>query len=238
MTPPGRGKRLNKDAAVKAATQRKANAPARVSNPSQTQNQRKAVELRNKKREETVANEAEKTKRKKSSSKTTAVGSNPKSKKARCAIKPSSSTAPLKKLQAKVPSGTVSNHSNAISLLVGQGCLLNKPSDHVAAKVGNKKIKFKEGEVFSCQNAENINHECTRAYCKGCFAVFIQVPEETTGSCKKRRSRGLSSSTTTCEHSKSSSYKHSNKEYVTKNKYNDGTLRLPTHCAGCGGEFV
>ena len=159
--------------------------------------------------------------------------------KSKIATKQSANTAPLTKPQPKISLGTSSNHLDAMSHIVAAGHPLNKPCDHVASKVHNEKIKFKDGEVYSCQNAENVNHDCTRAYCKGCFAKFIQGTKDKAVSNKNRRARGSSTTTATCcEHSKSSSYKQSNKVYVTKNRCNDGSLPLPTHCTGCGGEFV
>ena len=183
------------------------------------------------------------TKRKASSSSSAVDKSKKKGKKTHTkslsATKQSANTAPLTKPQPKMSSGTASNHLDAVSHLVAPGHPLNKPCDHVASKVHNKKIKFKDGEVYSCQNAKNVDHDCTRAYCKGCFAKFIQGPEDKAVSSKNRRAQRSSTTTATCcEHSKSSSYKQSNKVYVTKSCYNNGSLPLPTHYTGCGGEFV
>jgi len=153
--------------------------------------------------------------------------------------KMSANTAPLTKPQPKMSTGTASNHSDAVSCIVAPGYPLKKPCEHVASKVHGKTIKFKYGEVYSCQNAEIVHHDCTTAYCKDCFAQLIQGLEDKSASKKSMRARGSSTTTATCcEHSNSSSYKASNKDYVTTSRYNDGTHPLPTHCAGCGGEFV
>ena len=124
------------------------------------------------------------------------------------------------KRKASSLSSAVDNHLDAVSCLIAPGHQFTKPCDHVASKVHGKMIKFKYDQVYSCQFAENVHHECTRAFCKDCFVQLIQGPEDQSTSRKKRRARGLSTTTATCcEHSKSSSYKPSNKDYVTKSCY-------------------
>ena len=246
---PARGKPV----AAKAATPRVAETPTRVAAPSQTHQQRRVKQLKRKLAVDRDANDDKSAKRKKSSSKAgegskkNGEGARTKSK---SATKQPSNTATPKKAQPKVPSGTASNHSNAVSVCLLAPGGLTRRCDQVAAKV-NRQIKFKDGEVFSCRNAENADHDCTRAYCKGCFAEIIRKPEEeaveeeaaaedAAGKGKKkkgRRARG-SPTCTNCDHSNSTAYIPSNKVYVTKGRYNDGSRPLPTHCAGCGGEFV
>ena len=202
-----------------AGLQLNAKTPTRVSNPSQTQNQ--------------VGTKLMKTLIKvkcKASSSSSAVDN---------LKKKGKHTLTNSKNLLKILSGFTSNHSDAVFCLIAPGHQLTKPCDHVASKVHGKMIKFKYGQVYSCQFAENVHHECTRAYCKDCFVQFIQGPTDQSASSKKRRARGLSTTAANCcEHIKSSSYKPSNKVYVTKSRYNNGTNPLSTHCTGCGGEFV
>ena len=187
MTLPNkRGKHVGNGAPANAATQQNAKTPTCVSDPSQTQQQ-----LRMK-----LMKDAKTAKRKASSSSSAVDKSKKKGKnthtKSKSVTKQSANTAPLTKPQPKMSSCTASNHLDAVSRIVAVGHPLNKPCDHIASKVHNKKIKFKDGEVYCCQNAENVNYDCTRAYCKGCFAKFIQGPEDKAVSSKNRRARGAS----------------------------------------------